>query len=116
MVEHDFFVSFNVKYLDKKFNSSSDVLSCMRKNYQFSFLSNFGKVVVILSIIPAVSCCAEGSFSVLQKLKTYLRITRDLDCLSNLALLRIQRSYSNRIDTGKVIDEFEFRKSRSKFF
>ena len=73
-------------------------------------MSNFGKVVVILSIIPAISCCVERSFSVLQKLKTYLRSTR------HPALLRIERSHSNIIGTEKVIDEFELRKGRSKFF
>ena len=33
-----------------------------------------------------------------------------------MALLRIERTYSNGIDSQKVIDEFELRKCRSKFF
>ena len=101
MVEYDFFVPFNVKYPYTKLNSSRDFLNCMPKNYQFSFLSNFGKVVFILSIIPLTSCCAGRSSGVLQKLKTYLKSTRDQDCRSHLALLRIERFYSNRIRHGK---------------
>ena len=101
MVEYDFFVPFNVKYPYTKLNSSRDFLNCMRKNYQFSFLSNFGKVVFILSIIPLTSCCAGRSSSVLQKLKTYLKSTRDQDCRSHPALLHIERFYSNRIRHGK---------------
>ena len=85
----------------------------MRENYQFNFLPNFGKVVVILSIIPAASCFAQRSFNLLQKPKTYLRSTRDQD---HLALLRIERGYSNRVDTKKVIDGYELRKGSSKLF
>ena len=40
----------------------------------------------------------------------------DQDCLGHLALLRIERAYSNRVDTEKVIDEFESRKGCSEFF
>ena len=38
------------------------------------------------------------------------------DCLNHLALLRIERAYSNRVDTEKVIDEFQSRKGRCEFF
>ena len=80
VLEHDFFVSFSVRYPDTKPNSSRDVLNCMRENYQFRFLSNFGKVAVILSIIQATSSSAERSFSVLQKLKTYLESSSYQGC------------------------------------
>ena len=88
----------------------------MHGNYKFSFLPNLGTAVVILAIIPATSCSAERSFSVLRKLKTYPRRTMEEDCLSHLTLLRIEHAYNNRVDTEKVIDEFESRKDRSEFF
>ena len=88
----------------------------MHGNYKFSFLPNLGTVVVILDIIPATSCSAERSFSVLRKLKTYPRRTMEEDCLSHLTLLRIEHAYNNRVDAEKVIDEFESRKDRSEFF
>ena len=90
VADHDFFVSFNVKYPNAKFNSPCDVLNNRCRNYQFSFLSNFGKVVVILSIIPATSCAAEQSFIMLQKLKTYFRSARDQECVSQVVPLRIE--------------------------
>ena len=96
LVDHDLFVSFNVKYADTKLNSPHDVLNCMYGNYKLSFLPNLGTVDLILNIIPATSCSAERSFNVLRKLKTYHR--------ERLALLRIQRAYNNRVDTEKVID------------
>ena len=84
--------------------------------YKFSFLSHLGTVVVIINITPATSCSPEQSFSVLWKLKRYPRSTLEEDCLSHLALLRVERAYSNRVDTEKVIDEFESRKGCSEFF
>ena len=88
----------------------------MQGNYKFSFLPNLGTVVVILDIIPATSCSAERSFSVLRKLKIYSGRTTEEDCLSHLTLLHIGHAYNNRVDTEKVIDEFESRKDRSEFF
>ena len=116
MVDHDLFVSFKVKYTNAKLNSPHYVLICMHGNYKFSFLSNLGTVFVIINIILATSCSAEQSFSVLRKLKRYPRSTLEEDCLSHLALLRVERAYSNRVDTEKVIDEFESRKGCSEFF
>ena len=88
----------------------------MHGNYKFSFLPRLGTVAVILNIIPATSCSAEWSFIVLRKLKTYPGSTMEEDCLNHLALLRIERAYSNRVDTEKVIDEFQSRKGRCEFF
>ena len=79
----------------------------MHGNYKFSFLQSLGTVAVILNIIPATSCSTEQSFSLLRKLKTYPGSTLEEDCLSHLALLRIERAYSNRVDIEKMIDEFE---------
>ena len=76
---------------------------------------NFGKVIVILSVILTVSCSAERSFSVLPKQKQ-TRSTMGLDHLSHLALLYIERSYDNGVDIEKVIDEFQSKKGCSKFF
>ena len=76
----------------------------------------FGKVVVILNVIPTVSCSAERSFSVLRRPKTSLKSTLGQDCLSHLALLCIGRAYITRLDIEIVIDEFSSKKGRSKFF
>ena len=117
MIDHYLSVSFNIKYPDTKLNSARGILNCMRDNYQFSFLPNFGKVAVILNIIPATSCSAERSFNELRKLKRDIRSIMDQACLSHLSLVHIERAYSsNRIDNEKVIDEFKLRKDCSKFF
>ena len=59
---------------------------------------NFGKVFVILSVAPTISCSAEQSFSVLRRPKTNLRSITGQDRHSHLALLCIERAYVNRVD------------------
>ena len=85
--EHGLFLSFKVKYPDKKLISPHDVLKGLHHNDQFIFLLNFGEVVVIPDVIPATSCTVEQPLSVLRKLKTYLRSNMGQDCLSHLRLL-----------------------------
>ena len=48
--------------------------------------------------------------------KTSLRSTMVQDCINQLALLSIERTYFNRVDIKKVIDEFPSKAGRSKFF
>ena len=116
VVEHDLFTSFKRKYPDTKLDSPGDVLKCMHDNDQLNFLPHFGKVTLILNIIPATSCSAERSFSALRRLETYLRSTMGQDRLSHLALLCIERAYGNTLDIEKVIDVFASRKQRSQYF
>ena len=52
--------------------------------------------IKILAVIPATSCCAERSFSLLRRLKTYLRNSMGQE-RSNLALLHIERDYANKV-------------------
>ena len=59
---------------------------------------NFGKAVVIYSVILTVSYSAEPSFSVLRRPKTNLKSTMGQDYLSHLAILCIDRTYVNRLD------------------
>ena len=115
-VEHDLYVSFKNNSPDAQLGSPRDILDSMHKHDHLKFLPHFAKVVRIFNVIPATSCAAERSFSALRRLKTYIRSTMGQDRLSHLALLSIERAYSNKIDMDKVIDEFASRKGRGKFF
>eukprot|EP00795_Rhopilema_esculentum_P016928 gene16928-biopygen6032 len=58
----------------------------------------------ILATLPVTSCSCERSFSVLRRLKTYLRSTMAEERLNSLALLYVHRAV--HIDRDKVIDIF----------
>lgn len=118
IVEHNLFYSFKRKNSEST-ESPGEILSCLHRNDQLSFLPHYGKVVQILAIIPVTSCSAERSFSTLRRLKNYLRSTMNQSRLSSLALLSIERIYGNEImdnDIDKIIDKFGERKGRNKYF
>ena len=52
-----------------------EMLETMHENDLFDMLPVFSNVVHILGVIPFTLCSAERSFSVLHRLKTYLRTT-----------------------------------------
>ena len=74
---------------------------------------NFGKVVVILSVVPTVSCSAERSLSILQRSKTDQKHHEIASVIWHCYILNM---LTNRVDIEKVIDEFSSEKVRSKFF
>jgi hypothetical protein len=60
------------------------------------------------------SATAERSFSVLRRLKTYVRSTMNNDRLSSLALIHIHRDFS--VDLDKVKEKFVSAKTRRTDF
>lgn len=80
--------------------------------------STFPNVEIILKIfltIPISNASGERSFSVLKRVKNYLRSTMGEDRLNNMAILYIEQEILDEIDTAKIIDEFAKEKSRRKF-
>ena len=56
--------------------------------------------------VPVASASAERSFSVLKRVKTYLRSTMGQQRLNNLAVLAIERDLSKSLDFDSVVDNF----------
>ena len=81
-----------------------------------SALPHFSRAAKILATIPATSCTAERSFSCLQRVKTYIRCTMGQVRLSSLALINLERSFSNHVDLEKIVDTFANRSGREKHF
>ena len=79
----------------------------------------FYKVASILATIQATSCSAERSFSTLRRMKTYLRSTMGQDRLHDLAIINVERAYTNEVIDNymdKIIDTFGERKGRKSLF
>ena len=62
--------------------------------------------------IPVASASAERSFSVLKRVKTYLRSTMGQQRLNNLAILAIERDLSKSLDYDSVVDNFMHQNQR----
>ena len=71
-------------------------------------------LVYIMLTMPVTSTTAERSFSVLRRLKTYVRTTMNNDRLSSLALMHIHRDFS--VDLVKVMEKFVPAKTRRTDF
>ena len=82
-------------------------------------MPELSKAIQIYTVIPATSCSAERSFSALRRLKTYLRNTMVQDRLSSLAILHIEREFTNKVlqeDMDRMIDTFGERSGRKSYF
>jgi hypothetical protein len=67
-------------------------------------------VLLIIYTMPASTATTERSFSVLRRLKTYLRTTMLQDRLTSLAILHMHRDID--IDIDRVLRSFTLGKSR----
>lgn len=100
-------------------NNAAMLVQKMFKEGLHQVLPFLYEATSLLATIPATSCSAERSFSGLRRLKTYLRSTMGQERLSNLALLSIERKFSNEVlksDMNAIIDTFGHRKSRDSYF
>jgi hypothetical protein len=66
---------------------------------------------ILLTIAVSIASC-ERSFSKLNLILSYLRSSMGQDCLSDLALLSIERETLENINFDNVIDEFATVKSK----
>ncbi|KAK6191009.1 hypothetical protein SNE40_002759 [Patella caerulea] len=102
-----------------KLSTAAHVVEYMYETDKCSVLTQFYFAVSILATIPATSCSAERAFSGLRRLKTYLRNTMGQARLTNLALINIERVFSNRLleKLDEIVDFFAGRHGRaSRFF
>lgn len=100
-------------------NNAAMLVQKMFKEGLHQVLPFLYEATSLLATIPATSCSAERSFSGLRHLKTYLRSTMGQERLSNLALLSIERKFSNKVlksDMNAIIDIFGHRKSWDSYF
>ena len=95
------------------------IVENMFQNWLHEVLPVFYRVCSILATIPATSCSAERSFSGLRRVKTYLRSTMGQERLSSIALICIERAYTNRTlenDMDSIIDIFGKQNNRVSYF
>ena len=63
-------------------------------------------LIMVALTIPVTSASAERSFSVLKRIKTYMRATMEQERLTHLAVLSIERELSRNLDLDLVVDRF----------
>lgn len=82
-------------------------------------ICTFPNIYIALQIyltIPVTNASGERSFSVLKRIKNYLRSVLGQGKLMDLAILAIECEIANEINIDKIIDEFARKKLRRKVF
>ena len=118
LLKADTFVFYNLTASDS-LNTVQDVLRIVHDKKLHKMLPHFYRILCILATIPATSCTAERSFSTLRRTKTYLRNSIGQSRLSSLALLTIEREFTNKFvlqNIDSVIDSFGSQFGRNMYF
>lgn len=84
-----------------------DVVDFLQKNSETAGLCPvFTKFVTLLMTIPGSSCTNERSFSLMKRLKSYLRSTMNQDRLNYIAILSTYKEMARDLNMDIIIDEF----------
>lgn len=67
---------------------------------------NLYKLLSLSLTIPISSATCERSFSVMRKIKNWLRTSMNQDRFTNLSLIYIERDLSNELSNEKILDKF----------
>ena len=87
-------------------NSVLSIAELIRKEKLGKDFPQIKNLMRIYLAIPATSAAAERAFSVLKRIKTWLRNSIGQDRLSSLSMISIEKGLSKEIDIDKVIDQF----------
>lgn len=80
-------------------------------------LSEVATILQIYLTLPVTTSTAERSFSVLRRLKTWLRSTMTQERMNNLLLLHVHKTLTDTLDLKQIADEFSsVNERRIQFF
>ena len=117
--EHRLFRKFVESHPEYSVKTATDLVEILFQHELSEIIPLFSSMATIFACIPASSCSAERSFSTLRRLKTYIRSTMGQKRVSNLAILNIERCFTNRVlaeSMDSIIDIFGRRKNRNTYF
>ncbi|XP_025265106.1 zinc finger MYM-type protein 1-like [Camponotus floridanus] len=90
-----------------KVSNLREIVNFLRKNeWSMGLIPDYVKFIKLLMTIPGSSCTNERSFSVLRRLKNYLRTTMLQDRLNHVAILHIYNDITDKLDIEILMDEF----------
>ena len=78
---------------------------CKAMDASYQLHPNLYAIFKVLLTMPVSTASAERSFSILRRLKTYVRNTKSQEYLTGLTLMHIHRNIN--VDINRVINEFD---------
>lgn len=87
--------------------SLREVVTFLQKyDWARGLIPEFVRFVRMITTIPGSSCSNERSFSVLRRLKTYLRSTISQDRLNSIAILHVYSDLTDKLDIDNLLNKF----------
>ena len=83
--------------------------SMTRNNTLANLLPDLATLLRIYLTLPSASCEAEISFSVLRRLKNYMRTAMSQNRLNHLCILSVYKNIVDALDQSLLVDEFVMR-------
>jgi len=97
---------FNITAESKDSSSPISYLNFIADNELSDSFSEFEVMIRLFITLPIGISSAERSFSVLRRIKNYLRSTMEHDRTSDLAPLAIEREAAEQLDISSIIKQF----------
>ncbi len=96
----------------------SDILVYFRGgSSQIHLISQVGKLLMLLLVMPATNAQSERSFSAVRRIKSYLRTTMSQQRLNHLMILHVHQSETDNLDLIQVANDFiDGKDHRKKIF
>ena len=107
------------KFKDKKEYNLNLVTSIANLIIKEKLNKDYPQVECVMRIYlasPATSVAAERAFSVLKRIKTWLRNSMEQDRLSSLSIINIEKEFAKEVDIENIIDQFASVKDRRMQF
>jgi len=86
----------------------SDVLQKLDQNV----FANLYKLMQVALTLPISSASCERSFSVMWRIKTWIRSSMNQDRFTDMSILHIERDISNIIESENILNNFALKNRR----
>lgn len=86
----------------------SDVLQKLDQNV----FANLYKLMQVALTLPISSASCERSFSVMRRIKTWIRSSMNQDRFTDMSILHIERDISNIIESENILNNFALKNRR----
>lgn len=104
--DRDMFLQL-LKKQNEKANNLREVVNFLQKfEWTRGLIPEYVRFVRLLLAIPGSSCSNERSFSVLRRLKTYLRSTMLQNRLNHIDILHVYRDRTDELDLETLLNKF----------
>lgn len=92
--------------------NSDFALSDVSQKIDQNVFANLYKLMQVALTLPISSASCERSFSVLRRIKTWIRSSMNQDRFTDMSILHIERDISNKIESVNILNNFSLKNRR----